>query len=279
MEKVQIITDSSTLYTAEEARQAGFEAVPLCIHIGELEGRDLQIDMDDYYERIGRGEMPRSSQPPIGDVAEAYESYPDCEILDIAMADGLSGTYQSAYSAAQIAKNSDRITVFNSRTLCGPHRYMVECAQRMSHKGTSKDKILAWLEQKTRETESFLIPQDFSFLKRGGRLTPVAAALGTVLKLKPVMRLTDDGTRLDKFLVKRTMSASVKGIIDYLKEKQLGPGYILYVAHARALQDAQAIQRQFEAAFPGLEVQILELSPVFVAQGGPHCISIQYIHR
>jgi DegV family protein with EDD domain len=279
MEKVQIITDSSTLYTAEEARQAGFEAVPLCIHIGELEGRDLQLDMDDYYERIGRGEMPRSSQPPIGDVVEAYEAHPDCEILDIAMADGLSGTYQSAHSAAQIAKNSDRITVFNSRTLCGPHRYMVECAQRMSKKGTSKDKILAWLEQKTKETESFLIPQDFSFLKRGGRLTPVAAALGTVLKLKPVMRLTDDGTRLDKFLVKRTMSASVKGIIDYLKEKQLGPGHILYIAHARALQDAQSIKKQFEAAFPGLEVQILELSPVFVAQGGPHCVAIQYIHR
>jgi DegV family protein with EDD domain len=279
MKKVQIITDSSTLYTAEEARQAGFEAVGLCIHIEDLEGRDLQIDMDDYYERIGRGEMPRSSQPPIGDVVEVYEAHPDCEILDIAMADGLSGTYQSACSAARIAKNSDRITVFNSRTLCGPHRYMVECAQRMSQKGTAKDKILAWLEQKTRETESFLIPQDFSFLKRGGRLTPVAAALGTVLKLKPVMRLTDDGTRLDKFLVKRTMSASVKGIIDYLRDKQLGPGHILYVSHARALQDAQSIKKQFEAAFPGLEVQILELSPVFVAQGGPHCVAIQYIHR
>ncbi|MGN0372681.1 MAG: DegV family protein [Enterocloster sp.] len=276
---VQIITDSSTLYTADEARRAGFEAVPLCVHIGETEGRDLQIDMKEYYEKIRQGQVPRSSQPPIGDVVEVYESYPEKDIINIAMADGLSGTYQSACSAGRMAKNSHRIAVFNSRTLCGPHRYMVERAQRMKEEGKTAGEILRWLEQAARKTESFLIPQDFSFLKRGGRLTPVAAALGSVLKLKPVMKLTEDGTRLDKFLVKRTMSAAVKGIIEHLKEKKLGAEHILYISHADALADAQAIRRQFEEIFEGLEVQILELSPVFVAQGGPKCVAIQYIER
>lgn len=279
MSEVQIITDSSTLYTAAEARQAGFEAVPLCVHIGELEGRDMEMDMDDYYERISRGQMPQSSQPPIGDVLETYEAYPEKDIINIAMADGLSGTYQSACSAGQMAKNSRRITVFNSRTLCGPHRYMVETALRMKKEGRSAKEILEWLEQSSQRTESFLIPQDFSFLKRGGRLTPVAAALGTVLKLKPVMKLTDDGTKLDKFLVKRTMSAAVKGIIEYLRGKQLGAEHILYISHANALSDAQAIRRQFEEAFEHLEVRLLELSPVFVAQGGPKCVAIQYIRK
>ena len=63
---VQIITDSSVLYTEEEARKAGFEAVPLCVHIGDLEGRDLQIDMKEFYHRIEAGQIPMSSQPPIG---------------------------------------------------------------------------------------------------------------------------------------------------------------------------------------------------------------------
>ena len=201
---VQIITDSSVMYTEDEAKAAGFEAIPLCIHIGELEGRDLQIDMEDFYRRIEEGQVPRSSQPPIGEVLDAYARYPQDEIIHISIADGLSGTHHGACSAREMADNKERITVFNSRTLCGPHRYLVERAQRMKEEGKSASEILTWLKEAAEKTESFLIPQDFSFLKRGGRLTPVAAALGSVLKLKPVMKLTKDGTRIDKFFVKRT---------------------------------------------------------------------------
>ena len=65
---VQIITDTSVLYKPEEAKELGFEAIPLCVNIGDFEGRDLLIDMDDYYERIRNGGIPKSSQPPIGEV-------------------------------------------------------------------------------------------------------------------------------------------------------------------------------------------------------------------
>lgn len=276
---VQIITDSSTLYTEEEARAIGVEAVPLCVNIGDYEGRDLKVDMEMYYARIRSGQNPRSSQPPIGDVLEMFEKYQDCDIINISMADGLSGTYQSACSAKMMAKNGNRITVFNTKTLCGPHRYMVQMAQKMKERGCSKKEILEWLEDKANKTESFLIPQDFEFLKRGGRLTPIAATLGGVLKLKPVMKLTADGTKLDKFSVKRTMSGAVKTITDYLKEKHLGAGHIAYVTHANAKKDAELIKETLQNVCAGLEVKIYELSPVFVAQGGPQCIAIQYIER
>ena len=276
---VQIITDSSVLYTEEEARKVGFEAVPLCVHIGDLEGRDLQIDMKEFYHRIEAGQIPMSSQPPIGEVVDLYEKYQDSEIINIAIADGLSGTYYGACSAKEMVENRNKITVFNSRTLCGPHRYMVEVAQKMKKAGKSVSEILEWLEQAAQKTESFLIPQDFSFLKRGGRLTSVAAALGSVLKLKPVMKLTDDGNRIDKFFVKRTMSAAVHGIINYLKEKGIGSQHIFYIVHAAAQEEAENIRSMLEKAFPGLETHLMELSPVFVAQGGPKCIAIQYIER
>lgn len=126
---VQIITDSSTLYTEDEARGAGFEAVPLCVHIGNMAGRDLKINMEDFYRRIQSRQIPMSSQPPIGDVLDIYEKYPDADIINISMADGLSGTYQSACSAKKMTEHPEKITVFNSKTLCGPHRYMVEQAQ------------------------------------------------------------------------------------------------------------------------------------------------------
>lgn len=276
---IQIITDSSSLYTPSEARQAGFESVPLCVSIGDSHERDLLLDMEEYYRKIEQGLLPTSSQPPLGDVIEAFEAYAGSSIINISMADGLSGTYQTACGAREMVKNKDQITVFNSRTLCGPHRYMVTQAQKMKEDGCSFQEILDWLERAARNTESFLIPQDFSFLKRGGRLTPLAAATGIVLKLKPIMKLTEDGMRLDKFGVKRTMISAAQSIIDYLREKELGSQHILYISHANALEDAQKMKALFEQAFPGLEVVILELSAVFVAQGGPRCVAIQYIKR
>ena len=226
---VHIITDSSSLYTPEDARLSGFESIPLCVSIGGSDHRDLLLDMGEYYEKIRLGMLPTSSQPPLGDVIDAFESHAgsDSRIINISMADGLSGTYQTACSAREMMKHKDRITVFNSRTLCGPHRYMVQKAQKMKEDGRSFQEILDWLEQASQDTESFLIPQDFSFLRRGGRLTPLAAATGSILKLKPVMKLTADGKRLDKFSVKRTMSSAAESIIQYLKGKKLDRKHIL----------------------------------------------------
>ena len=85
--------------------------------------------------------------------------------------------------------------------------------------------------------------------------------------------------RIDKFAVKRTMSSAVDSIMDYMKKAGVGSRHILYIAHARALEDAKKIQEMMERTFEGLEIHILELSPVFVAQGGPKCVAIQYIER
>ena len=267
------------MYTEDEAKAMGFEAIPLCIHIGDLEGRDLQIDMEEFYRRIQEGQVPRSSQPPIGEVLDAYARYPQDEIVHISIAEGLSGTYHGACSAREMTENPERITVFNSRTLCGPHRYMTEQAQKMKEEGRSASEILEWLKEAAQKTESFLIPQDFSFLKRGGRLTPVAAALGSVLKLKPVMKLTEDGTRIDNFFGKAYHVCRCKrnyGVHE--TEGHRAEPYFIYCPCCGE-KEAENIRTMFETAFAGLEIHILELSPVFVAQGGPKCVAIQYIHR
>ena len=276
---VQIITDTSTLYTPEEAKTLGFESVPLCVNIGDFEGRDLLVDMNEFYNRIKKGGIPKSSQPPIGDVYEMYEKYEGSEIINISMADGLSGTYQSACSAKEMLDDGSKVTVVNSKTLCGPHRYMVEKAQKMKEEGRTAKEILEWLEYVKERTESFLIPQDFNFLRRGGRLTPVAAALGSVLKLKPIMTLTEDCKRLDKFAVKRTMKSAVDTVINHLKSRNLDSRHILYISHADALEDAKKIMTQIKEIFTEVEVQILDLSAAFVTQGGPKCVAIQYIEK
>ena len=276
---VKIITDSSTLYTPEEGKKLGFDVMPLCVSIADLEDRDLLMDMDVFYGKIAEGNHPRSSQPPVGEVMDAYEAYPEDEIINIAMADGLSGTYHSACGARESVDNKENIVVFNSKTLCGPHRYMVEKAQKMAEEGKSAKEILFWLEYASEHHESFLIPQDFDFLRRGGRLTPVAAAFGSVLKLKPIMKQTDDGKKLDKFGVKRTMKAVVAEIIEHLKKADLDSRHVLYVSHARVPEDAKKVVEQLKESFPEVEYQILDLGAAFVTQGGPGCIAIQYIEK
>lgn len=276
---VQIVTDSSTLYKPEEAQAVGFEAVPLNVMIGDMDGKDLKMDYDRFYESIENGLQPKSSQPAIGDVVDTFEKYPEDEIINISMADGLSGTYQSACSARTMVENQERITVINSRTLCGPHRYMVEMAQKMKTEGKTAKEIIDWVVQKSHETESFLIPQDFGFLRRGGRMTATAAAIGSVLKLKPILTLTEDCKKLDKFGIKRTFSGAIKSIVEYLEPKKLGKDHILYVAHARARKDAEYVAEQFKKAFPELEIRVHELSHAFITQGGPQCVAIQYIKR
>ena len=276
---VQIITDSSTLFTEEEAKAMGIEVLPLCVNIGDLEGRDLQIDMEDFYDRIEKGGIPKSSQPPIGEVMDTYEKYPDAEIINIAMADGLSGTYQTACGAREMVDNKENITVINSKTLCGPHRYMVKKAQQMKQAGKTAKEIIAWLEKAKESHESFLIPQDFAFLRRGGRLTPVAATFASTLTLKPIMTQVEEGRRLDKYAIKRNMKQAVGAVIERLKKRGVDAKHIIYVSHANALEDAKKVMEQLKEHFIDAEIELLELGAAFVTQGGPKCIAIQYIEK
>ena len=276
---VRIITDSSTLYTVEEGEKMGVDILPLCVSIGDLEGRDLQIDMDAFYGEIAKGNNPVSSQPPVGEVMEAYEKYPGDEIINISMADGLSGTYQSACGAKVSVDNGDNITVFNTKTLCGPHRYMLEKAVKMRDEGKSATEILEWLDYAKDHQESFLIPQDFNFLRRGGRLTPMAATFASVLNLRAIMTQTPDGCRLDKFGMKRSMKLALKAVVDHLEEVKVDDRYIIYVSHARAEEDANKAIDMLKERFPGVEIELLELGAAFVTQGGPQCVAIQYIEK
>lgn len=276
---VHIITDSSTLLTQEEAKELGIEVLPLCVNIGDLEGRDLQIDMADFYDRIEKGGIPKSSQPPIGEVIDAYEKYPDAEIINIAMADGLSGTYQSACGAREMVDNKENITVVNTRTLCGPHRYMVKKALEMKNAGKTAKEILAWLEKAKDAQESFLIPQDFAFLRRGGRLTPMAATFASTLKLKPIMTQVEKGRRLDKYAIKRNLKQAVGAVIDRMKSRGVGAGHMIYVSHADVLEDAKKVIEQLKEHFADVEIELLDLGAAFVTQGGPKCIAIQYIEK
>ena len=274
---VRIVADTSTMYSTEAARAAGFDVAPLAVTIAGKTYKELdEIQLDEFVSIIGQGHMPVSSQPALGDVIAMNERCGDDEVLNISMADGLSGTYSTAVAAAQNVENS-KIEVIDTGTLCGPHRYMVEAAAKMAQAGATlqqiKDKVHALMETDL----SFLIPSDFDYLRRGGRLSPLVSLVGKTIKLAPVLTQSKDGRQLVMSTVSRSFKLGIKHVIKELKEWGVAQGWRIYVVHSAAAGLAEAARAQLTEAFPAATLEILPLTPVFTTQGGPGCVAIQVV--
>ena len=275
---IRIISDTSTLYSSVKARAAGFAVAPLSVTIAGKSYREFdEISSDEFVSIIDQGHMPTSSQPAIGEVSALYAEFAGEQILNISMAAGLSGTYQSAVAAAGLCGHADDITVVNTRTLCGPHRYLVEQAVRMAKDGATMEELLNWLNARMDTAKSYLIPADFDYLRRGGRLSPLVSHVGKLAGLTPVMTQTGDGTRLTVASIKRGFKAAVKYCVDALQKQNVGKGWKIYISHAAAPEKAEQALTMLKAVMPEAEYEIVPLSPAFITQGGPKCIAIQYV--
>lgn len=277
---MKIITDSGALYSPSQGAEIGIEVLPLNVIVDKKSYREfVDIQSDEFIKLVQKGHVPSSSQPSIGETMEAFEKYADEDILVINMADGLSGTYQSTLGVKEGMDNNENIHVMNSRTLCGPQRYLVQKAVKLKEEGLSIDDIKKELHKSIASEKSFLIPQDFGFLKRGGRLTPLAATVGGMLRITPIMTTTKDAKRLEKYGMKKTFKSAIKEIIKFFQEMGVDENYMIYVTHGGVLEQAQSAVEQLATAFKNVTIELYELSPAFITQGGPGCIAIQTIRK
>ena len=274
---IRIITDTSTLYSPKEGQELGFDVNALSVAAAGKNYIEF-VDMfsAEFVEIVRAGNVPASSQPPVGGVIENYEKYPEDVIINICMADGLSGTYQSALGAKAGLANESRIHVVNSATLCGPHRYMVQETLKNVKAGLSLEEVLNKLDYQIKHTRSFLMPQDFDFLRRGGRLTPLAAKALGLLKIQPIMTQTEDGRRLESFGMGRTYMGAVKNLVNEFAKLEGNENYRVYISHADVKEQAEKTKEAFLKKFPNLQIDILDLSPAFITQGGPSCVAVQW---
>ena len=266
------------MYSTRHAREAGFAVSPLAVTIAGESYRELdEMTAENFVRIIGEGHMPISSQPAIGEVIALYEEFAGEEILNITIADGLSGTYSSAVSAANMSDNAQQITVINTETLCGPHRYMVETAAKMAAQGASLETLKAHVHSLMGQTKSFLIPEDFDYLRRGGRLSPMVALIGKTIKLAPVMTLTPGGKQLTVSGVKRSFKQAIAHVAKQLEEIGDGEGWRIYVVHGEAKEKAEGAKAQLAEIFPKASFEVHSLTPAFITQGGPGCVAVQSV--
>ena len=275
---VHIVSDTSTLYSSAQAAQAGFAVSPLSVTIDGKTYREFdEISSQQFVSIIRQGHMPTSSQPAIGAVSDLYANYPGEEVLNISMATGLSGTYDSAVAAAQLTEGPTRIEVVNSRTLCGPHRYLVEKAVQWAKEGLDMQTLLQRLQEKIDTAKSYLVPADYDYLRRGGRLSPLVSYVGQAANLTPVMTQTEDGCRLTIAGIRRGFSHAFKYIAKALEKQGIGSGWKVYITHADAPDSANLAHKILTEVMPDADYEILPLSPAFITQGGPGCVAVQYI--
>ena len=277
---IRIISDSSSLYSEKKGQEKNITIASLTVHINGKNYREYEdIETEEFIKIINEGHMPTSSQPSIGHVVDIYNQYKEDEIINISMADGLSGTYNSACVARGMVENPERIHVINSQTLCGPQKYLVDLAMELVEQGRQCKEIVDEINKALKESKSYLIPHDFDYLVRGGRISSIVGKIGSAIKLVPVMTMSDDKKSLVKFTTKRTYKKAVQKIIEQMTEDGINSEHKLYIYHAFNEDGAEEVKKIILSAIPDADIEVGLLGPVFTTQGGPGCISIQHIKK
>ncbi len=276
---MRIISDTSTLYSPEEGMALGVHIVPASVIYRDKAYRDFtDITTEKFLHLIRSGATPTSSQPAIGDLLDVFEDS-DEETLALFIGDGLSGGYANAVGARNTLDSSDHIHIQDTRTLAGAERYLLDKAVRLRAEGLNLKQIQAQLQESIDTSASFVIPADFEFLKRSGRLTPIAAKISSIIKIVPVMTQTADMKKITLFTIKRSARKAVESIIEHLKKIGVDASYKLYVCHGGDISSAEAALGQLLTAFPGIDHELLSLSPCMITHGGPDCVLIQAIKK
>ncbi len=279
--KVAIITDSNSGITQEEGKQLGIRIVPMPFMInGEEYLEDITLTQQEFYAKLGEGSDISTSQPSPESIMalwdEVLEEYD--EIVHIPMSSGLSGSCQTAMMLAE--DYDGKVEVVNNQRISVTQRQSALDAKELAAKGMCAAKIKEKLEAVKFDSSIYITLDTLKYLKKGGRITPAAAALGTLLRLKPV--LTVQGEKLDAFAKARTMkqakSMMVAAITKDLEERfgdRTGKNVHLEVAHTDNQEEADEFAKELRELFPATgEIVIAPLSLSVSCHIGPGSLAV-----
>lgn len=279
--KVAIITDSNSGITQEEGKQLGIRIVPMPFMInGEEYLEDITLTQQEFYAKLGEGSDISTSQPSPESIMalwdEVLEEYD--EIVHIPMSSGLSGSCQTAMMLAE--DYDGKVEVVNNQRISVTQRQSALDAKELAAKGMCAAEIKEKLEAVKFDSSIYITLDTLKYLKKGGRITPAAAALGTLLRLKPV--LTVQGEKLDAFVKARTMkqakSMMVAAITKDLEERfsdRTGKNVHLAVAHTDNQEEADEFAKELRELFPATgEIVIAPLSLSVSCHIGPGSLAV-----
>lgn len=277
MGKVAIVTDSNSGITQNEAKELGIRVIPMPFYINEeLFYEDITLSQEEFYQKLAQDADISTSQPSPADVLELWDellkSYD--EIVHIPMSSGLSSTCETAIMLAQ--DYDGKVWVVDNQRISVTQRQSVMDALQLAGEGKSAKEIHDKLMEEKLEASIYITVDTLKYLKKGGRITPAAAAIGTVLNLKPVLQI--QGEKLDAFAKVRGWKAAKKTMLDAMekdiKERFAGKEVHLEAAYTCSEEEAQEWKREVEARFPGYEIQMDKLSLSVACHIGPGSMAV-----
>lgn len=279
MKNYLIVTDSTSALSVEDAKRLNIEMLPLNVIVnGKSYEDNIDINHEQLYQFIREGIVPTSSQPSIGLIEEKMQEWKDANydaIIVIAVSSGLSGTY-NAFCSAKEQIGFDNMHIIDCRTCAAPMRDAAIKAQQMVEDDCELEEILDMIKLKMAHTFSFLYPKDFVQLKKGGRVTPAAANVANLLKIKPLLYLANEGMNVDKFALARTNKKVFDLIVEEFKKQNItAEKYKYFILEADCKENAYAIETLLKKEFNDIECEIVALPAVLTCQGGLGCLAVQ----
>ncbi len=274
---MRIIADTTCHLSVQEANVANVRLVANQVVVNEKTYKDyLDVGSHEFMELI-KEHHPTTSQPSFGDILAAYEEVKDVDTLHITTGRGLSSAYDTACGVKK-SMDAGYVTVFESQSVAGVNRYLTQLAARLCEKHDIKS-VIDRMNACLKETQSYVIPVNFEFLKRSGRLTPAAAILGSFLGLKPIMAQSADRQRIERFGVGRTWHAAIKTVVDDMIRRGVNAKHRIYVAHAFNMESLATAVEHIKERIQSADIETLLLAPAMITHGGPGALVIQYILR
>ena len=279
------MTDSNSGITQKEAAGLGISVLPMPFMINDATYfGDINLTQDRFYEFLENDAVVSTSQPSPDSLIHMFHKLlaEYDEVVHIPMSSGLSGSCQTACMLAQEPEFDGKVFVVNNQRISVTQTQSVLDAVELAKKGYDGAQIKKILEEDKFNSSIYIMLDTLFYLKKGGRITPAAAALGTLLKLKPVLQI--QGEKLDAFAKARTKSAGKSMMLQAIKndiENRFG-GFdesakervMLHIAYTKDAEEAELWKQEVMEAFPGFRLKMAPLSLSVACHIGPGALAL-----
>lgn len=279
------MTDSNSGITQKEAAGLGISVLPMPFMINDTTYfEDINLTQDRFYEFLENDAVVSTSQPSPDSLIHMFHKLlaEYDEVVHIPMSSGLSGSCQTACMLAQEPEFDGKVFVVNNQRISVTQTQSVLDAMELAKKGYDGAQIKKILEEDKFNSSIYIMLDTLFYLKKGGRITPAAAALGTLLKLKPVLQI--QGEKLDAFAKARTKSAGKSMMLQAIKndiENRFG-GFdesakervTLHIAYTKDAEEAELWKQEVMEAFPGFRLRMAPLSLSVACHIGPGALAL-----
>ncbi len=279
MPPVAVVTDTTCYLPADRVAAHDLHEVSLYVHWNGREDRESELpDFDAYYDHLRTArDMPRTSQPSIGDFLAVYEPLlaDGRDVVSIHLSGAISGTFASAQQARQQLVDDgidgERIRLLDSQSACGGEGLVVLAAHAAAARGATAAEVVAHAQEARRALKMWFAVDTLEFLRRGGRIGSAQAWLGSALKIKPILTLEEEITPIERV---RTSGRAFEGLVDFMRERHADGADSWVVQHIQAPEEAARLVEHGRTLWGTDPCFVSEVGPVIGTHVGPGLLGV-----